>query len=111
MNSSGYGKEKDDNRIDRKQPPNLSTVYDFTRMINKSFKKFHQIITPIKYRVSPGIERKIEPTEQPKYKPEEVLGNLNDLYRTSTGIKDTTQTANKSFFQNQYKEFEKSLEN
>jgi hypothetical protein len=63
LNSSGYGKEKDDNRIDRKQPPNLSTVYDTTRMINKSSKKFHQIITPIKYRVSPGIERKVEPTE------------------------------------------------
>jgi hypothetical protein len=39
LNPSGHGKEKDDNGINRKQTPDLSSVYDITRMIKKSFKK------------------------------------------------------------------------
>ncbi len=75
--------------------------------------KFNRKQDPIKYIVVDKGGKlwydKIE--NESKYKPEEILGNLNDLYRQATGAKNTTQQTNKTFFQNQYKEFEKSLQN
>jgi hypothetical protein len=75
--------------------------------------KFNRKQDPIKYIVvdKDGKLWYDKAENESKYKPEQVLGNLNDLYREITGVKGTMQQTNKTFFQNQYKEFEKSLQN
>lgn len=73
--------------------------------------KFNRKQDPLKYIVVNKDGKlwydKVE--NEGKYKSEDVVGNLNDLYREASNIKGTMQTANKSFFQKQYNEFEKSL--
>lgn len=76
--------------------------------------KFNHKKDPLKYIVvDKGNDRiwydKVE--NEKNYKPEEVLGNLNTLYGELTNSIGTMQKRNKSFFQQQYKEFENSLQN
>lgn len=75
--------------------------------------KFNRKQDPLKYIVvnKNGKLWYDKADNEGRYKPDEIIGNLNTLYREMTGAADTLQQTNKSFFQDQYKEFEKSLQN
>ena len=90
---------------DLKQKKDISDLYGLI--------KFNRKQDPLKYIVvtKDGRLWYDKRENESKYKPEEIVGNLNTLYREASGAADTMQQTNKSFFQDQYKEFEKSLQN
>ncbi len=75
--------------------------------------KFHLKQDPLKYNVI-NKDGKLwyDPiSNESKCKPEEIVGNLNTIYREQSGASDTMKQTNSTFLQDQYKEFEDSLKN
>lgn len=75
--------------------------------------KFHFKEDPLKYNVIMKNDRLWydKKSNEHKRKPEEIVGNLNTLFREQSGAADTMKQTNKSFLENQYADFHKELQN